>query len=208
MDRYTVYQTRFPLKCLLTCHQRWFRLALMTNGQRPCAVHARTSCSNPSKPTQLATGLVLMLKHGYLVDHMITTWEPIYISRMLGAMGNSSSMWPVHETLCATASNLSTKFESSMRTPSQSRIYGDHCHVKQQASTNPPPAASPHGFVQRDVGLIPCDAPSASPKPSGEASGVSKGVSIWAFASYVLRTFAASKHGNEWKFPHVPKEYT
>lgn len=119
MDNGQVYQTRFPLKCLLTCHQRWFRLALMTNGQRPCAVHARTSCSNPSKPAQLATGLVPMLKHGYLMDHMITTWEfsLIYISRMLGAMGNSSSMWPVHEALCATISNLSTKFESSMRNP-------------------------------------------------------------------------------------------
>lgn len=148
MDNGQVYQTRFPLKCLLTCHQRWFRLALMTNGQRPCAVHARTSCSNPSKPSQLATGLVPMLKHGYLMDHMITTWEfsLIYISRMLGAMGNSSSMWPVHEALCATISNLSTKFESSMRNPSQSRIYGDHCHVKQQASTNPSPAASQKRF--------------------------------------------------------------
>lgn len=62
-----------------------------------------------------------------------------------------------------------------------------------------------NGSVQRDVGLIPCDAPSASPKPSGEASGVSKGGSIWAFASYVLRTFAASKQGNEWKFPMFQK---
>ena len=62
-----------------------------------------------------------------------------------------------------------------MRTPSQSRIYATV--MWNNRLHHPPPAASPHASVQRDVGLIPYHALS---KPSREASGVSKGRSIWA----------------------------
>ena len=178
----------------------------MTNGQRPCAVHARTSCSNPSKPALLATGLVLMLKHGYLVDHMITTWELIYISRMLGAMGKSSSMWPVHETLCSTISKLPAKFESSMR---------NHHKFENPITVQNlwrPLSCETAGFYQPTTS---CVTPRFRPKrcranplrcPVSKSQtftrsirSVKRGKHLGK-ASYVLRTFAASKHGNEWKF--------